>query len=276
MRIALPACFAIMGVLVGIWNPVSTRASGVSDHGNSAAAHTCKGSGYTTVVGTDGAQDMLFADTGQCVRYAAQGGNLVDLSGAQPCMNNGYQNLGPGGDAPVFSNEAACVLYVGHGGVPVPKGNVVLNNVPVSNTNSAGTIVLNVSVTLATDGFGFSFTGLTGTGGGTYSSVNDSIVGSSGKLQVTGVQVTGFEGSAGSLTSCRSATTRLTTLSVELTPTGSSTPIPAVLSIQVAPDNTDGNVTYLVQLSLPQAFYSFGTFSATLPTGVGAAFICQA
>jgi hypothetical protein len=43
--------------------------------GNSVAAHACQGDGYKTLVGING---ETFANTGECVRFAAHGGLFAD------------------------------------------------------------------------------------------------------------------------------------------------------------------------------------------------------
>jgi hypothetical protein len=46
-----------------------------SAQGNSQAAHACQGDGYLSLVGVGG---ETFANVGQCVRFAAQGGQFAD------------------------------------------------------------------------------------------------------------------------------------------------------------------------------------------------------
>lgn len=46
--------------------------------GNSWAAHACQHGGYRSLVGSDG---TTFANTGQCVRFAAHGGTFSNLPG---------------------------------------------------------------------------------------------------------------------------------------------------------------------------------------------------
>ncbi len=48
--------------------------------GNSAAAHACQKDGYLQLAPADDA-DAPFRNTGDCVSYAAQGGELVDVEG---------------------------------------------------------------------------------------------------------------------------------------------------------------------------------------------------
>jgi len=93
--------------------------------GNSDAAHACQQAGYLTLTGTNGTSDTTFTNTGACVSYAAQGGTLVLLTAAAPCLNGGYANLTSASGSPAFGSEAACVLFVGQGGTPVPVGCVV-------------------------------------------------------------------------------------------------------------------------------------------------------
>lgn len=67
-RVVMMLFFSLV-VLGAISMPV-----GVSAQGNSETAHLCQGSGYLNFTDIDG---NGFKNTGQCVRYAAQGGTLV-------------------------------------------------------------------------------------------------------------------------------------------------------------------------------------------------------
>jgi hypothetical protein len=96
--------------------------------GNSAAAHACGQGGYANLLGSNGLTEATFSNTGECASYAAQGGTLVSATDAAPCLNGGYAGLTSSnptdsfvgnGTAP-FPSEAACVLYIGQGGQPVP------------------------------------------------------------------------------------------------------------------------------------------------------------
>ena len=88
--------------------------------GNSAAAQACLQDGYANLLGTDGFTDQTFTNTGDCASYAAHGGTLVSVSDAAPCLNGGYSSLGTSSTARPFPSEAACVLFIGQGGQPVP------------------------------------------------------------------------------------------------------------------------------------------------------------
>lgn len=60
--------FACMALLATLLMPI-----GGSAQGNSEAAHLCQQGGYATLVGSNG---ETFANTGECVRFAARGGKF--------------------------------------------------------------------------------------------------------------------------------------------------------------------------------------------------------
>jgi hypothetical protein len=68
----LVAVFAALSLALG------TTASGAMAGGNSANAKLCQKSGWTEWVTAEGTP---FANAGQCVSYAAQGGSLTPLGG---------------------------------------------------------------------------------------------------------------------------------------------------------------------------------------------------
>ena len=117
--------------------------------GNSDAAHACQQEGYLELAPAE-SPDQPFENTGDCVSYAAQGGELVELEGdtagtpevddpvaspeaevggtpvsdgpgnsdaAQACQQDGYLELAPAEspDEP-FENTGDCVSYAAQGG----------------------------------------------------------------------------------------------------------------------------------------------------------------
>jgi hypothetical protein len=83
--------------------------------GNSGNAHLCQDGGYTDYVGVTGGVLTFLANPGECVNFAAQGGQLVAVAPVQPCLDGGYASYttSPGG-AP-FTSEADCVIFVAQG-----------------------------------------------------------------------------------------------------------------------------------------------------------------
>jgi len=78
--------FAMFALLLGIFVvPALAATVGASAHGNSAAAKACQQGGYANLQGTDG---TLFANTGECVSYAAHGGELIDIPVVLPQIIN--------------------------------------------------------------------------------------------------------------------------------------------------------------------------------------------
>jgi hypothetical protein len=63
-----------LALLPGGMRPAQGQTAGP---GNSAAAHACQQGGYLDFTREDG---TAFANTGECVSYAAQGGTLVPVS----------------------------------------------------------------------------------------------------------------------------------------------------------------------------------------------------
>lgn len=117
--------------------------------GNSDAAHACQQNGYLNLASAE-SPDEPFENTGDCVSYAAQGGELVELQtadtggtpdaeidddvigtpqgtpvmdgpgnsdAAHACQKDGYLNLAPA-DSPSepFENTGDCVSYAAQGG----------------------------------------------------------------------------------------------------------------------------------------------------------------
>jgi hypothetical protein len=95
--------------------PFSAGAQGASE-----AAHACQGEGYLTLVGVNG---ETFANVGQCVRFAAQGGQFADGTD----VLEGTIVI-PAGFSATFSNQvlAACngltYGYSINGGAVQPLG----------------------------------------------------------------------------------------------------------------------------------------------------------
>lgn len=121
-----------------------------SAQGNSAAAHACQGEGYFTLVGVNG---ETFANAGQCVRFAAQGGAFADGTD----VLEGTIVI-PAGFSATLSNVqvSACntlsFAYSLNGGVPTSLGgNVGCNNVMLGDVVIGPVIVDSVLVLYLTD-----------------------------------------------------------------------------------------------------------------------------
>ncbi len=71
MRTTIIRLVAMCGLVLGT---LTLGAAASANGGNSDAAHACQRGGYANYTRTDGTG---FANTGQCVSYAAQGGQLV-------------------------------------------------------------------------------------------------------------------------------------------------------------------------------------------------------
>ena len=92
----------------------------VSAQGNRDAAHACRDGGFAAVVGVTNGVVSAFANEGACVRYAAQGGLVVQASLIEACLDGDHvlYTTTEGGDP--FESEADCVAFVVEGGTLVP------------------------------------------------------------------------------------------------------------------------------------------------------------
>jgi hypothetical protein len=178
-------CLVLAGIM-GLGTHASTSAFA---SGNSDAAHGCQHGGYLYQLGTDGITDISFTNAGECASYATHGGVLVSLAAAQPCLNGGYQSLTSADGAQAFTDETACVLYVGLGGTPVPFASAPALSVSIVGPSSS----VSGACALAVSGSGL----MPGTHimidlstGGSYTMVGTDgftpvTVGADGKLDVT-------------------------------------------------------------------------------------------
>ncbi len=116
-RLIIATCLVLMAFSGAV---LGQHSSALAAGGNSLAAAACQQAGYLTIIGTNGTTDTTFTNTGNCVSYAAHGGTLVSQTAATPCLNGGYATLTSTSGSPAFASEAACVLFLGQGGVPVP------------------------------------------------------------------------------------------------------------------------------------------------------------
>ncbi len=73
MRTIMARLVAVLGLLLGA---LTLGAVASADTGNSDAAHACQQGGYANYARADG---TTFANTGECVSYAADGGRLVRI-----------------------------------------------------------------------------------------------------------------------------------------------------------------------------------------------------
>lgn len=116
---------------------LSAHSALAASGGNSDAAHQCENGGYVNLIGTNGTTDVTFANTGECVSYAAHGGSLVPSALVSQCLNGGYANLAPADTNQAFSSEAACVAYILGGGTPEPLGPTFVLTSPTTISASA-------------------------------------------------------------------------------------------------------------------------------------------
>lgn len=63
----------------------------MSAQGTSDAAHLCQDGGYANYVGVTAGALTFLANPGECVNFAAQGGQLVAIATVQPCLDGGMR-----------------------------------------------------------------------------------------------------------------------------------------------------------------------------------------
>lgn len=106
------ASLAVLGVL-----SVPVRASA---QGNSDAARLCQNGGHANYVGVTEGVITFLTSAGECVSFAAQGGQLVAVAIVEPCLDGGYTSYTTSSRGEAFASEADCVSFVAQGGTLVP------------------------------------------------------------------------------------------------------------------------------------------------------------
>lgn len=72
---------AVLALAIGVIPAAGSPKTFADQGGNSAAAHACQQGGYATIVGgMPPSNTVSFSNTGQCVSYAARGGQLFQVS----------------------------------------------------------------------------------------------------------------------------------------------------------------------------------------------------
>ena len=115
MRPASLLGLAVAGFVATAWLMLGSPAA-LAGGGNSENAKLCQKNGWTTLYTRQG---QAFTSQGDCVSYAAQGGQLITQA-ALVCLNDGWKTLGPDSSTP-FASEQSCVDFVMGGGLPVAR-----------------------------------------------------------------------------------------------------------------------------------------------------------